>query len=263
MNEIISLHIYPIKSLAGIDLNSAQALSAGMQWDRRWMLVDDENVFMTQRKLNQLCLFKQKLSEAYLEVGFQNEQIRIPLNEVKGDSFVADIWGHKTPVTEVDQELSKWFSARLESSCRLVRMNLDGERIQQHEEGERDLKMNLADGYPYLVLGTASLDNLNRKLQVEVGADRFRPNILIRTNTAHEEDEWNEFELGTARFKISHPCARCKVITIDQQTAEQSKEPLKTLSGYRKVGERVNFGANAYCISEGALKVGDVLADIK
>jgi len=126
-------------------------------------------------------------------------------------------------------------------------------------KSQGDLKMNLADGYPLLFIGTASLDHLNSKLDNPIPMNRFRPNVVYSTDKAHEEDELGKFALGTAEFQGSHPCGRCVVTTIDQQTALKSKEPLLTMNTYRKVPNenRVNFGMNVRCTKDGVLKIGD------
>lgn len=255
--KVTGIRIYPIKSLGTIELEEAVALKSGLQWDRRWMLVDSQNIFMTQRKLKELCLFKQEINKGTLLVHKEESRVTVPLRQEEQKLFTADIWGHATPVFEVGSEISEWFSEHLKQAVKLVRMNLDHARYREKEEAKENVEMNLADGYPILILGSASLDYLNGKLQEPVGMDRFRPNIIVDTSKAHEEDEWKDFEIGEASFHISHPCARCLVTTINQRTAEKGKEPLRTLAGYRKVGERVNFGANTLCKVEGLIRLGD------
>jgi uncharacterized protein YcbX len=118
-------------------------------------------------------------------------------------------------------------------------------------------KVSLADGYPYLILGEKSMNELNERMEEKLNIDRFRPNIIVSTDVAHEEDAWNNFKLGDAELKIIKPCARCIIPTIDQKSAEQGKEPLKTLATYRKKDNQIFFGANAIVTVQGKISVGN------
>ncbi len=259
MNKVLSIHIYPIKSLGGIALQSTHASPTGLEHDRRWMLVDEDNKFMTQRTLSKLCLFNQSIEEDHILVCYKDDEIRVPLNQKEGKLEETMIWEDKTRGFEVDPNVSNWFAERLEMKCRLLKMNDQSYRLN---ETKGDLKMNLSDGYPFLFIGSASLEFLNTKLEQPVPMNQFRPNIVLSTSEAHEEDTLENFNLGTAAFKGSHPCARCVVTTIDQQTALASKEPLRTMATYRKVDSRVNFGMNVFCTREGIIKVGDTIGRV-
>jgi len=255
-NTIQSIYIYPIKSLGGINLSSALAQPAGLQYDRRWMLVDEQNDFMTQRNYAEMCLFHQSINKHFLSIQFKAHQIDIPLAYEEKELETCQIWEDKTEAYEVDAQVSEWFSTHLKKSCRLMRINKNHKRIHT-EKG--NLKMSLADGYPYLFIGTASLEYLNNKLDEAVPMNRFRPNVVVKTDKQHEEDTWKDFSIANTDFKGSHPCGRCRVVSINQQTANIGKEPLKTLSTYRREGQRVNFGMNVFCEHEGIIKVGETL----
>lgn len=256
MSKVLSIHVYPIKSLGGISLQQAQADTAGFKYDRRWMLVDGENNFMSQRKTPRLCMFQQRFEKDQLIVSHKGSEVRMPLEQAEGSLEVFKIWHHDTKAFEVDPAVSAWFERELQMKCRLVRMNEAHYRLSA-ENG--DLKMSLADGYPYLFLGTESLAFLNSKLDEAVDMNRFRPNIVYQTAKAHEEDQLNVFGLGEAEFKGSHPCGRCVMVGVDQTTGISAQEPLRTLNTYRKVADdnRVNFGMNVFCNEAGIVKVGD------
>jgi len=257
IHTVQSIHIYPIKSLAGISLNEGFASITGFQYDREWMLIDENNKMITQRDLPKLCLFQQKISSEYLTISFNDSIIAIPLQSKEQALFTCKVWNDEVDVFEVDANISSWFSEQLNIKCKIVRVSNNHKRIH-HKKGE--ISMSLADGYPYLFIGTASLDLLNSKLEDAVEMNRFRPNLVIHSETAHDEDGWKTFDLGTAKFNGSHPCGRCQVVTINQTTAIANKEPLRTLSSYRKTGQRVNFGMNVFCTDEGVLKIGDSIA---
>jgi len=158
---------------------------------------------------------------------------------------------------EVDEKVSIWFSEILGMKCRLVKM-VDAHNIYKKLiKGPDQTKVSFADGYPYLILGTASVDHLSDKVGRDIPADRFRANIIIETTEPHIEDTWDELQIGTSKFLVIKPCARCNVVNIDQSTGEVNKEPLKSLSAYRLDGNVVNFGACTICLSEGVISVDD------
>uniref|UniRef100_UPI003593BCFE MOSC domain-containing protein n=1 Tax=Aquiflexum sp. TaxID=1872584 RepID=UPI003593BCFE len=123
--------------------------------------------------------------------------------------------------------------------------------------------VSFADGMPYLLIGQASLDDLNSKLEHPVPMDRFRPNFVFSGGEAFEEDDWEKVKIGDAVFKITKPCARCVMTTIDQETGKKYKEPLKTLSGYRSIGGKVMFGQNMSLLEGKKIRAGDQITIYK
>jgi uncharacterized protein YcbX len=177
VKKVISIHIYPIKSLGGIAVERAQANTTGFEYDRAWMLLDEANEFMTQRKNPVLCLFNQRFENNQLIVSYQGEEITVPLEQAEGKLEATKIWHHDTKVFEVDKAVSAWFQKQLQTPCRLMRMNRAHYRMS---EANGDLKMSLTDGYPYLFVGSESLAHLNTKLETAVPMNRFRPNIVYQ-----------------------------------------------------------------------------------
>jgi uncharacterized protein YcbX len=117
----------------------------------------------------------------------------------------------------------------------------------------------LSDGFPYLIISQASLEDLNGRLKEPVGMERFRPNLVIAGGAAFQEDGWRSVRIGTARFDLVKPCGRCIIITTDQRTSERDKEPLRTLATYRSKVNKVLFGMNAVGDAEGTVRVGDLV----
>jgi len=256
--RVLELYLYPIKSLGGIAVPQAKVLEEGFQYDRRWMLVDADGHFLTQREHAQMALFSCELSDDNLHVTYKGETQTIALADHSDVHKPVKVWSSKLKANEVDPTLSEWFSECLGMSATLVKMTDISHRPKRLFTEPYKTKLSFADGYPYLILGTASMDTLNEKLETALPVDRFRANIIVSTTEAHEEDNWKEsFELGTATMKVIKPCARCVVTTIDQQTANKGKEPLKTLATYRKKRNKIWFGANAICTKVGLIKIGD------
>jgi len=255
---ITELYLYPIKSLGGISVPSAEVLTEGFQYDRRWMLVDAEGQFLTQREHAKMALFSCEISEHELIIKFQDEEQAIPLASHTENVSRVKVWSSKLKAHQVSPQISEWFSDHLGMYADLVKLTDISKRPKRLFVPPYKTNLSFADGYPYLILGAASMQTLNEKLEHPLNMDRFRANIIVETSEAHEEDEWKEdFQAGTATLKVIKPCARCVVTTIDQQTGVAGKEPLKTLTTYRKWRNKIWFGANAICLTEGKLKVGD------
>jgi uncharacterized protein len=255
--KVKSLHIYPVKSLAGISVPHAKALFAGFEHDRRWMLLDENHKFITQREEPKLALFIPSLHPNSLEIQYQNELLTVGFDQRKADTISTQVWDDTAATVVVSDEANEWFSKMLGRKVILVKIHSEVGRVHHSINKNVDLPVSLADGYPYLVAGTASLDLLNSKLIEPVPMDRFRPNIVLETTNAHEEDNWAEGKLGNVNFQNMKPCGRCTVITIDQSNAKINNETLRILNTYRKSGNSVLFGTNMMCTNEGIVKVGD------
>jgi len=257
--QLTGLFIYPIKSLGGIEVESAEILEEGFKYDRRWMLVDEKGKFLSQRQLPKMSLFKCSFSGLRILVEYQGDSIQIPFDQHSFNVLEVEVWGSKLKANEVDNEISNWFSKRLDVSCSLVTMTDVSSRMKEFVKPPFTSRVSMADGYPYLILGTASVQELNTRLLTPLPIDRFRANIIIETNKAHAEDEWEDAMIGDCVLKIIKPCARCIITTIDQQTSSKGVEPLKTLASYRKINNKIYFGANAIALNNGIINKGDYL----
>lgn len=258
--KITQLFIYPIKGLAGISVDSARVLEEGFENDRRWMLVDGENNFISQRTDANLALFKTAIEDDQIIVTYKGSKISYSLKANEKDAINSKVWNDQVDSLEVASEVSKWFSKQLSREVKLIKKNPNAIRIKKLIKGPPQTSVSFADGYPYLIIGTESLDHLNSKLEEPVDINRFRGNIVINTKVAHEEDKWDKISVGEVQLEIIKPCARCQVVTIDQLTAEKGKEPLRTLASYRSKENKIYFGANTIALQNGVLSVGDILS---
>lgn len=262
--QITQLYVYPIKSLGGIALQEARLTPRGIAFDRRWMLVDPDGQFFTQRKWPQMALLQTELTEEALLVskrGQAGPALTIPLNQDYFPGFMqVRVWDDQCLAARVSDLVDEWFSEALGFACHLVYMPDTTMRATNPRYTDPGDIVGFADGYPYLVLGQASFDGLNARLAEPVPINRFRPNIVFSGGEPFEEDHWKRFRVGGAVFSGVKPCARCVMTTIDQQTASQGKEPLQTLSTYRRQGNDVYFGLNA-CLrdagTEALIRVGE------
>lgn len=231
----------------------------GFELDRNWMLLDEKNAFLTQRQIPEMALFRLSLAGEELTVSHNTESISFGINQLSGKLIPSQVWDDPASTTEVDPLVSEWFSEKFNRKVRLVRMTDPKSRTHFVEKLSGRLPVSFADGYPYLLVGEASLNHLNQQLTEPVDILRFRPNIVVATAEPHEEDDWALFQAGTARFANIKPCARCKIITINPRDAARDEEPLKVLSRYRKRDNQVFFGTNLICTKEGSISIGDLI----
>jgi uncharacterized protein len=266
MPTVSSLFVYPIKSCRGVSLQQMQFDEYGPRWDRRWMLVDDEGVFVTQRTQARLAQIETRINGDELWVsapGF--EPLLLP--SVTDERRQVKVWDFEGEALDQGDIAASWFQHVLHSSCRLVRITQDTQRRSSTRYTEHSSRLAFADGYPALLTSLESLAELNRRLEQKLPMNRFRPNIVVRECLPFEEDEWLELSAPQLRLWVVKPCVRCVITTIDQQTLAQGKEPLRTLAQFRRGAgfetlspeeKGVTFGQNCVHHSAGTLSVGDV-----
>ena len=258
MYQITQLYIYPVKSLGGIALKESRVEARGLQHDRRWMLCDENNQFITQRKFAHLALFKLQLIDSGFQIEFQGNYIQIPYS-INGDRIQVKIWEDTCDAIEYP-EASAWFTKMLSITCKLCYMPHDTKRIVDEKYAGSNQINSFSDGFPILIAGQQSLDFLNQKLKQPIDINRFRPNMVFDGGSAYDEDSFSMFSINDVLFKGVKPCARCQVIGIDQNTSMVNLEPLSVLSSYRNVNNKVLFGQNVIVLKEdGLIKVGNQL----
>ncbi|MFC3415739.1 MOSC domain-containing protein [Algoriphagus hitonicola] len=258
--EVQDIFIYPIKSLGGIRVESAEVRERGFRYDRRWMLVTPDRMFVSQRKIHKMALLQVEIKADGLSVFQKNDpksQIFIPFDECTEESILVTVWDDQMEAKKVGSDYDRWFSDSLGFDVILVKMTEQSHRPVSPKYAVNGETVSFADGMPYLVIGQSSLDDLNSRLDIPVKMDRFRPNIVFSGGTPYLEDSMRKLKIGNLNFQVVKPCARCVMTTVDQQTAELGKEPLRTLATYRTNNNKVLFGQNAVALEAGEIKVGD------
>ena len=266
--HIQDIYIYPIKSLGGIRLENARLMEKGFENDRRFMLADKNGRFLSQREHPRMALLQTDLVDKGIAVYSKQEPenktlIPLPFKPKKNREILVTIWEDKVKAQLADESISSWFSDFLGQACKLVYMPHASRRQLKPKYTVNGEAVSFADGMPYLLISQASLDDLNSRLKEPVSMNRFRPNIVISGGTAFQEDEWDVIQVGDARFKITKPCARCVVTTIDQQSGQKSKEPLTTLATYRQKNGKVMFGQNMLLLEGDQISVYDKAEPVK
>ena len=256
-----ALYVHPVKSCAGFGVRSSLLLETGLDLDRAWMLVDERGEFVTQRELPKLALIQPTLRQndmvlrapGMLALHLALDRVESPLN--------VRVWNDPVPAWDMGALAAQWCSDFAGRPLRLVRFDPEHRRLSERRwTGEFEAHTAFADAFALLVTSTASLAELNRRLQQQgaapVDMSRFRPNLVLDGIDAHDEDHIDLLEVdtprGTVQLKLVKPCARCTIPGVDPLTGEQGFEVIDALAGYRsdpRVDGAVTFGMNAIVVS--------------
>ena len=252
------LNIYPLKSAAGITLESAMLDRRGLVYDRRWMVVDDSGKFMTQRSIPRMALINTELVSQMLILNAPRmPELCMPLYPTEGTSQEVEIWGDRCEAWTATPQSSSWISQYLGKSCKIVFMPDHSNRPVDPDFAVDENQVAFSDGFPLLLISESSLSDLNNRLPESVAMKRFRPNLVVKNTKPYEEDSWKKIKIGECEFNVAKPCSRCVLTTVDPETGEFSgKEPLRTLATYRKHNGNVLFGQNLIGTKMGKLEVG-------
>jgi len=265
MLQISRLFIYPIKSLPGIKLKSARVTEKGFEHDRRWMLVDEDNIFISQREAPQMTQLSVSIEKEGLTIThkIKKDFIVLPLKGPLADDWgEVMIWDDTCNAQFVSDEADRWFTDMLGIKCRMVYMPDDCKRIADQKYAPPGAVTSFSDAYPYMMLGQATLDDLNSRLATPLPVDRFRPNIVFTGGEPFEEDRLGNFIIGDINFCSVKLCGRCNIPAIDQETGIAGKEPTRTLATYRAKNNNIYFGQLLVSKGEGMVSVGDILQTV-
>ncbi len=260
MSRLDQIYIYPIKSCAGISLDSAIVEDRGFPLDRRWMLIEENGDFISQRSTPKLGQIRIDSESDNLHINYAGKrELTVAFDTSPTKKLVAQIWKDKVEGNWVNEQSDGWFSELLGRPVHLIHMNKHVSRplLKPQLPQDQDFEVSFADGYPYLLTNQSSLDDLNHRLDDPVGMDRFRSNLVVSGFEAFAEDGWKKIKIGEVEFLCVKPCARCQVTTLDQKTGKASKEPLKTLATYRKQDGKVMFGINMVALNTGTVQIND------
>ena len=252
---LTQINIYPVKSLDGFSPEAAIVEQCGLQYDRRWMIVGTDGGFFTQRFHHKMAQLKAQILDNQLFIINKNNQklISVGVDTYSEKTIEVQVWDDSLAANFVSDDIDTWLSDFLETPCHLVRMPDDAARRVEEDHNTGHDIVSFADGYPYLIIGESSINDLNSRLadpmnatdEALLGLRRFRANFIFSGGKPYEEESWNHFQIGNVDFRGMKPCGRCVMTTLDPDTgASLGKEPLATLSTYRKVGRKIPFGQN-------------------
>lgn len=266
MLSISKLFIYPIKSLRGISVQSALVTDRGLQYDRRWMIVDENNKFLSLRTIPKMALLKVEMNNAGMKIiSLENtgSDFQIRFDQEENDLESVIIWNATVEAKRVGKDADGWFSEMLGVNCKLVFMPDNSMRPVNTTSGfaPKGKFTSFADAYPFLMIGQSSMDDLNLRMRIPLTIERFRPNIVFSGGFPYQEDVIEDFKIGQINFTGLENCKRCMVPNVDPEKGvfNSDKEPTKTLATYRMRDKKIEFGRNVVHQGTGLISVGDEL----
>ncbi|SDS49130.1 MOSC domain-containing protein [Pseudomonas oryzae] len=261
MLRLSALYRFPVKSLGGELLQRAEIDALGLAGDRRWMVVDGASGrFLTQRQLPGMTqLGARWLDAETLELNAPGRaQLQVAVPPADEALRGVTVWGDSLQAPDAGDAAAAWLSAALDRACRLVHVPASRARQVDTAYAQVGDRVGFADGFPLLLIGQASLDDLAARVGRPLEMLRFRPNLVIEGGDPYAEDGWGRLRIGAVEFERVKPCSRCAIPTLDPHSGERSAdgEPLKTLASYRRDADGVYFGQNLIQRGSGVLEVG-------
>ena len=261
--QLSAINIYPMKSAAANNFESAVITQTGVQGDRMFLVTDLHGKFITGRTKSKLVLVQIEITAS----GFIFNAPTMPSLIVSKSQFSqqyknTQVWQDKFQAQYCTAELDRWISQYLNLPCQILYLGEQSNRTLAHY----NTSLSFADGYPLLLTNEASLTELNQRLSKEISMAQFRANIVVSGALPFAEDDWRQIKIGDVIFELVKPCSRCIFINVNPDSAARDKngEPLKTLSTYRTAENGdVNFGQNLVALNKGTITVNDTVTIIK
>lgn len=256
--RVTRLYLHPVKSLGGIAVSRFQIDRFGPFMDRRWLVVDGEGKFITQRQHACMALVRTALDGDRLTLSKEGQgSILFSPQDFTGPMRRVQVWRDQCDAQSGPVAVDQWISQALGIPCQIVFMPETTRRPVNPDYARQGETVSFADGFPLLLTTDASLADLNRRLSFSIGMERFRPNLVIDGSEPFAEDQWQRIRVGQMVFRLAKPCTRCVIPTIDPLTAEKQPEVFKTLKSFRERADGVHFGQNLLPESAGVLRLGD------
>ncbi len=255
-------YIYPVKSCGEVSVTELTIDDYGPVWDRHWMLVNSQGRFLSQRthpQLSQVKLRPVDLQAGVFELSYPNLSPILLKPSARKVDLKVSVWKDSVMAINTGSELNEWFTQVIGQPCFLVENGREqSRRLVSPKYGEG--LVQFADGFPLLLIGSASLDFLNQRLKEPVSMLRFRPNLVVKTNEPHIEDRWSQGEHSEGLcFQLVKKCSRCITVNVDPKTGQVQPMVLKALKAYRSEGHKIMFGQNLTIQGTGHLKVSDTM----
>ncbi len=264
MPHVSAIYTYPIKSTHRVPMDEARIEPWGLTGDRRWMIIDADGVFVTQRRLPRLATVQATHEpDGGLSLNAAGmPALRVPPPET-GEHREVRVWEDDLPALAAGPDARAWLGELFDTDLRLVYLDDPMRRRVDEKYGQPQDRVTFADRFPLLVTTEASLDALNVYLDEPLPMHRFRPNVVISGTAAWAEDGWKHVRIGELDFRAAKYCARCVVTTTDQESGargagnDDRREPLRTLARLHRVDGKPVFGDNLIPDGTGTIRVGD------
>ncbi|QWF71474.1 MOSC domain-containing protein [Methylomonas paludis] len=261
MPILSQIHVYPVKSLAGFQVDAWPVDKTGLRYDRKWMLVDAEGQFLSQRRLPRMALISTRISAGQLILSANGAvDFSLALDEDRNaPALPVQIWKDNCLAHTISGAADQWLSRVLDYPCRLVYLPEHSIRPVDPNYALSSDETAFSDGFPFLLVSENSLHSLSAAVGQDLEMIRFRPNLVVAECEAYAEDSWRRISINGINFRLPKPCSRCQVPTIDPYTGQTGKEPLTTLARLRQWQHKVYFGQNVLHDGLGELVVGQAV----
>lgn len=258
--RLSAIHVYPVKSCAALAPERVEVEPRGLVHDRRWMIVDAQDRFVTGRQQPRCVLIRAEPEPGALRLsapGRASLRISVPGSDAPRRRVA--VWKDEVVAQDAGDDAARWLSDFLGAELRLAHMDAAAARAVSPDYGRSGDEVSFADGYPLLLISQAALDGLNTRLAQPISMLRFRPNLVVADAPAHAEDGWRRLRIGDVEFDAAKPCIRCVFTTVDPGRGEfdAGGEPLRTLKTYRRGESGIAFGMNLIARGTGTLRLGD------
>lgn len=257
VSNLSNINVFPVKSIAGISLSTAQVEKQGLQFDRRFMVASLNGKMITARTHPQMVKIKAIIEPDGLVLCYPGLiDLHFTFDELEMKEIDTTVWSDTFTAYSTTEEANQWFSSILGTEAQLLFSGQQSNRMREKIQ----TNVSFADGYPLLVISEASLAELNKRSSSHHTMAQFRTNLVVSGNEAFIEDSWKRIRIGDVEFEVVKPCQRCILTTVNPNTAQYhpNKEPLKTFSTFRADDSgNVYFGQNLIARNEGTIKVGD------
>ncbi|GHA03958.1 molybdenum cofactor sulfurase [Arenicella chitinivorans] len=254
---ISGLYLHPLKSAAALIVEALNFDSRGPQFDRHWMVVDQNGKFRSQRHHPKMSLIEPVLHAGRLSLKAPGMP-RIDLGQ-PGSSQSVTVWDDTLIAGDCGATAANWMSEYLGVMSRVVVLTQDSLRRVDRQYSSGEETVGFADGYPCLIASQASLDDLNQYLKPPIDMRRFRPNIVISGSAPYAEDQWQKLKIGDMIFDLVKPCSRCIIPSIDPDSGEKQMAVNQVLMAHRRRGRNTFFGQNAIHQGRGELRIGQTV----
>jgi uncharacterized protein len=260
--RLASIRIYPMKAARAVNLDESRVEPWGLAGDRRWLLVDEDGRFISQREESSLARVVVSCGPDGIRVSAEGRTGLVIAEPPAGAALLkVRVWSSTLLAAAAGPAADAWFSAYLGRPARLVYLDDPTRRPVDPEFGRAGDVVSFADGYPLLLTSAGSLGELGGWLAAAgerpVPMTRFRPSVVVAGAPPWAEDRWRRVRIGAVPFRVAKPCGRCMVTTTDQVTGERGRQPLKMLGRRRRFGQQLVFGQNLIPDAGGVIRVGD------
>jgi uncharacterized protein len=245
---VSQLYIYPIKSHAARAIEQSGLNHEGLIGDRRWMWVDEEGTFLTQRHFPQMCLWEVSISESCIRFSHRLEQVAVEafFSQLEQNRMNVRVWSDSFETEVFGGGMLAFMAQKLfGKSAYLAYLPLTGVRTIEHSQKITSAFTSFADSFPFLIANEASVNAVNAWFEDPISMLHFRPNIVVAGFPAFAEDRWKALRIGGNEFLIEKSCSRCSMVNVVPTSGEWRKEVLPTLARTRTINHKVMFGKHA------------------